>query len=196
MPSVIDSNAAAPSVLPADPLPGDPLSADPLTALRDWHLPDPVSWWPPAPGWWLVAALLLGACLLMLRWWFRRHRTAAPARAALAELERLRARAAVEGDERGFAAAVSALLRRLALVRYPRDQVAGLTGTDWLAFLDRTGGGERFSTGPGRILGELLYRAPDRLQDGRPHASAAAMDAPALAQLAGDWIRAHRRPSS
>ncbi len=191
MPSVIDPNAAAPSVLPADPMP-----ADPLTALRDWHLPDPVSWWPPAPGWWLIAALLLGACVLMLRWWLRRRRTAAPARAALAELERLRARAAEERDERGFAAAVSALLRRLALVRYPRAQVAGLTGTDWLAFLDRTGGGGRFSTGPGRVLGELPYRAPDRLQDGAPQASAVALDASVLAQLAGDWIRAHRGPSS
>ncbi|MBS1202779.1 MAG: hypothetical protein H6R22_1288, partial [Chromatiaceae bacterium] len=78
------------------------IAPDPLAGLRDWHLPDPVSWWPPAPGWWLVAGLALAACALTLHWWLRRRRRrhGAPARAALGELERLGARLVADGDGR------------------------------------------------------------------------------------------------
>ena len=34
--------------------------------LRDIHLPDAVSWWPPAPGWWLVTGLLLALVVVIL----------------------------------------------------------------------------------------------------------------------------------
>lgn len=29
-----------------------------MNELKDIHLPDPVSWWPPAPGWWLLAVIV------------------------------------------------------------------------------------------------------------------------------------------
>ena len=35
-------------------------SPDPLSELRDIHLPDPVSWWPPAPGWWIAVGIGFG----------------------------------------------------------------------------------------------------------------------------------------
>jgi hypothetical protein len=184
---------------------GPPGEADPLAALRDWHLPEPVPWWPPAPGWWLVAglALLLGS-LALFRWWVRWRRTA-PARAALAELKALRALLVPGVDDRRFAARVAALLRRLALARYPRPQVAGLAGRHWLEFLDRTGEAGAFTRGPGRLLAEIPYRrysppvggalqteAGPRRYDGpeRPD------DLAELAALAERWIRAHWEPRS
>lgn len=175
-------NGAAPTPIAV------PAGPDPLAALRDWHLPEPVAWWPPAPGWWLAAALILGLGVSALLWWRIRRRRTAPARAALAELSALRSRFAQGMDGRRFAGQVSALLRRLALVRYPRGQVAGLAGPQWLAFLDRTGGGGGFTQGPGRVLCELPYRS------GGPSDPAAGWEPAGLADLAARWIRTHWAP--
>lgn len=181
-------NGAAPSIPPLGP------QADPLAGLRDWHLPEPVSWWPPAPGWWLVAGLGLALAVIAVHCWRKRRRRTAPVRAALAELAVLRSRFAQEPDGRRFAAAVSVLLRRLALARYPRDQVAGLAGRQWLDFLDRTGGAGGFTQGPGQILAELPYRRSgedDRDPGRRPIRDS---EGAGLAELAHRWIRANRGP--
>jgi hypothetical protein len=176
---------ADPALTPTAP-PAPAAMPDPLAGLRDWHLPDPVSWWPPAPGWWLVAALALVALLLAGRWWRRHRRRGAAVRAALGELRALRVQLAAGLDPQGFAAAISVLLRRLALTRFPREQVAGLSGASWLAFLAATGGGEGFSQGPGRVLAQSPYRNPAAAT---PDAVA---DPAALADLAERWIRANR----
>jgi hypothetical protein len=165
--------------------PTPPAAADPLAGLRDWHLPGAISWWPPAPGWWLVAGLVLVTLLFMLVRWRRRRRQAAAARAALNELRTLRVQLGPALDGPAFAAAVSVLLRRLALARFPRERVAGLSGASWLAFLDATGGGEGFTRGAGLVLGELPYRDPDA----KPVST---QDLTALADLAERWIRANR----
>jgi hypothetical protein len=151
-------------------------ASDPLAGLRGYHLPEPVSWWPPAPGWWLLALLGLLAAGLAARWLARRHRRGAPARAALRELGALQTAYGRDGDAAAYARGLSRLLRRYALARFPRGQVAGLAGEDWLAFLDAHGGGGRFRRGAGRLLAEAPYRA------------VTALPADELARLARDWI--------
>lgn len=161
--------------------PGAMAAPDPLADLRGYHLPDPVSWWPPAPGWWLLALLGLSLLVLLAGWLVRRHRRGAAARAAQAELTALRAALAQDGDAAACARGLSRLLRRFALVRFPRRAVAGLSGEEWLAFLDAQGGGGRFQTGPGRLLLDAPYRPPQDL----PVAE--------LASLVEDWIRRNRQ---
>ncbi len=143
-----------------------------LSQLRDIHLPAPVSWWPPAPGWWLLAALTLTA-LGMIYLIYRRRRRARWRRAALAELGQLRG---ATGQQ--YLGEVSVLLRRVAVTRFPRHDVAALTGDDWLAFLDRTlGDGTPFQSGSGRVLAS------------GPYTHKAQVDAAALHALCERWIK-------
>jgi len=110
-----------------------PPQTDALAALRDIHLPEAVSFWPLAPGWWGALALLISlvvACVLLVR---RRRRSAR--RAALRMLGEAEQRFRSDGDVRALAVALSALLRRVALFRFPRRDVAALHGNDWLRFL-------------------------------------------------------------
>ncbi|MGD2020762.1 MAG: DUF4381 domain-containing protein [Thiohalocapsa sp.] len=171
-PTQTPSSAAqqgAAALPPAHPALGTPEQLH----LRDIHEPPAPPAWPPAPGWWLLGALLLAAMLPLLlrlrRNWQRRRRR----ERIIAELERLR------GAECGPAlvGGVSALLKRAALSRFPRGEVAALTGTDWLDFLDRTGGAGGFSAGPGQVLADGAY-APRR-----------ECDADALLTLARRWLR-------
>ncbi len=163
------------------------MNADPLSNLRDWHLPDPVSWWPPAPGWWLVAGVLLATLLLTAHVWRRWHQQRTSTRIALRQLDALQTALTADGDVRRFAAGVAQLLRRLALVRFPSAQIAGLTGQAWLSFLDATGGNGGFTQGAGRLFTDAAYRADATAQDGDPEQ---------LHKLAADWIRNAQSASS
>ena len=151
-----------------------------LAGLRDYHLPEPVGWWPPAPGWWLLFGLSLVLGGLLVWRGLRRRRRAAAARQAERELARLRAALDGQGDPATFVRGLSRLLRRYALARFPGQRAAALTGEDWLRFLDTHGGGGRFRDGPGRLLADAPYRRT--------------VTAPVaeLAELVQGWIRHNR----
>jgi hypothetical protein len=129
--------------------------------LRDLHLPEAIGWWPLAPGWWVVVALLaIGAGFLIRRYlqvWAR----GAARRHALQALGQITADFEQHHDTVTFSANLSELLRRTMLAYAPRQEVAGLTGDQWLAWLDRDFDEPRFQTDAGRKLLELPYRRPD-----------------------------------
>ncbi len=124
-------------------------SSDPLAALRDIHLPEPISWWPPAPGWWLLS---VGLILLVLLAWFsyRYYQRGAIKRAALNELNQIASHYREQPHQ--LLQQLSQLLRRVALVTQPRSSVAGLSEEAWLAFLDRFTDQQQFTQGVGRVL--------------------------------------------
>ena len=127
------------------------MSADPadLSNLHDIALPAPVSYWPPAPGWWILGFALLAVTLILIARLVAHHRRNAYRRAALRELD-----AIGPAVDSASAVCISAVLKRAALVAFPREQVAGLTGPAWLAFLDRTGRTDAFGNGD---LAALAY---------------------------------------
>jgi len=153
------------------------MNPDPLAQLRGYHLPEPIGWWPPAIGWWLVAALAVLVCLALAVWLLHRRRRHAARRAARRELRRLQTAHAADGDDLALVRGLSRLLRRYALVRYPRETVAGLSGAEWLGFLDSRIGGDRFCHGPGRVLIDAPYR---------PTAQVPATE---LVALVDDWLK-------
>ena len=144
--------------------------------LRDIHLPDAVSWWPPAPGWWLLLGLVALLVFAALRRWRRGRGRRAALCHARRELAAIRRTFRLRPDQAGLARALSALLRRLAMSLYGRRAAAALTGEDWLAFLDQKAGGHAFTRGAGRDLIEAPYRADP------------AFDHAALLQLVSGWI--------
>ena len=144
--------------------------------LRDIHLPDPVSWWPPAPGWWMLLTLLVAIALLS-GFLHHRYRRNALQREARQALHRIGEDYRQSGDTRLLVQQLSILLRRVGLSRYPRQQVAGLTGCTWLSLLDRTLPGEEFQQGAGRVLIEAPYSLDSRV------------DGPALLRLCERWLR-------
>jgi ABC-type nickel/cobalt efflux system permease component RcnA len=155
-----------------------------LDRLHDIVLPGPVPWWPPAPGWYVVAALVvvLGVWA-MWRWW-RQWRANAYRRAALAELEQLVAQSHDPSRRVVALQALPELLKRTALAAFPRDEIASLSGPAWLGFLDHTGGGRDFTSGPGALIPEIAYipRYTEHLDQAQQEA---------VIQCVRRWIRKH-----
>jgi hypothetical protein len=131
--------------------------------------------------------MILAACILVffaihITKLLRRAQKNAYRRLAAAEIDRICE--SPHGGDAEAVAAISAVLKRAALVAYPRAAVASLTGAGWGSFLEqsnpRPGGGE---------LKQLLGRAGDgawRLQPG---------DLSRLAEQAKAWARQHRPDS-
>jgi len=154
--------------------------------LKDIHLPDPVSWWPPGIGWWLllpalVALVLLARALVgVLRRARGRRRLR---RQALAELARIERELEAGGDGARAMERISILLRRVAITIFPGSGVPGRAGRAWVDWLGRTGPAD-IDAGALAPLADAPYRA---VLEASPRPAVAA---------AGRWIRhvtGHRR---
>jgi hypothetical protein len=160
----------------------DPYSLD---NLRDIVEPASIPWWPPTSGVWLLLALVAVWLVAGLGLWWVRWRSQAYRRAGLRELREIATRLDAAPERAAALVDLAALLKRVALVAYAREQVAALSGDAWLTFLDRTGGTSRFTRGPGAVLAAVSSRP----------GLAATLDAAQVKTLvvtAQDWIRRHR----
>ncbi len=160
--------------------------------LHDIHLPEPVSWWPIAPGWWLLAGGLL--VIFILIFIARKiYRGKQLKRDISTELETIKQQFQQTQNESQLAKSLSILLRRANITYYSRknfngESVAGLTGEDWLAWLDKTHSRPdsaltakniKFQSELGRILITAPYMADETRLD---------YDAQTLIQLCESWL--------
>jgi hypothetical protein len=150
--------------------------------LRDIHLPEPLSWWPPAVGWWILTAVVLAALVVL---WLH-HRRGRVRRATLKTLNGIVTRLR-EGEEPVTCLQeLSMVLRRFAITAGARSasdlrDVAGLTGERWLRYLDSRWERTEFTTALGRRLVAAPYRRPR---------SVSTEEALELGVLCTDWVRA------
>jgi hypothetical protein len=160
----------------------DPASLD---RLHDLVTPPPAPWWPPPTGWcWVLGVLLLIAIYFLfkafLHWQHNRYR-----REARAEWRRHRAQLTDMNTRIAALGALAVLLKRTALSVFPRSEVASLTGSRWLEFLNRTGNMNDFTSETGELLEDAAYECVEPAQLDEARANDAAM-------LAHRWILRHR----
>lgn len=109
-----------------------------LANLRDIHLPASIGWWPPAYGWIILGVLalllLLGLAGFLIHYVINNRAK----RQALRLLETYRDVYLKQMNAQLTSARISELLKRVALVYYPREKIASLSGEAWIAFLNQT----------------------------------------------------------
>ena len=147
-----------------------------LALMHDLVVPEPVPWLPQTPGWlivlgWLVAAVILAAWQIVKRRRRNRYR-----RDALAELRAIDTEA--NTDPAIAAQRIATVLKRTALVAYPRADVARLYGTEWARFLTESAGNDPQVASVAEDLAAAAYRPT--------------VDPKELSGPARRWIRLHR----
>jgi len=150
--------------------------------LRGIHAPEAISWWPPAVGWWLLL-LVVVALAVFLYWIYQRwtRKTAVKmAKKLLVNIKNNR-----EWDNAQKLCELSVLLRRVSISISPRNDVASLTGSAWLTFLDAPMKASPFSRGIGVHLADAPYRKQTPLSDA---------DITQLINLCEDWLKHCEKP--
>ncbi len=126
--------------------------------LQDIHMPSAPDLWPPAIGWWILLTFLI----VTLIWFLQKIRREAKQKkyrdAIRAKFKQLEKQLNKNPTNQTIAE-INTLLRQVAISRYPREQIASLTGAKWLLFLDKSGKTNNFSKGAGRILVDASYQA-------------------------------------
>lgn len=150
--------------------------------LKDIHEPIAIGWWPPAIGWWLPA-VLIPLLIVCLYWFYKRLTRKTAVKTARKALALIKQNPAL--DNNGKVRELSMLVRRVAISVNPRAEVAGLTGRQWLAFLDQPMAGAPFGDG----IGQLLIDAPYR------NASPTESEVAQLIGLCEDWLKAQTKPA-
>ena len=147
-----------------------------LDLLHDIVRPDPVAWTPQTIGWTIVGAWLLVAILLIAWNRIRKWRRNRYRREALAMLNRIGAQA--DASSSAVAGQVALLIKRTALVAYPRAEVANLYGSQWATFLRQSVGNDPVVEKAADDLASAAYRVN--------------VDGGKLIEPARRWILVHR----
>jgi hypothetical protein len=170
----------------------EPISNNPVLDLRDIHLPEPVSWWPVAPGWWILIAgifLIVTAVFISRKIYLGKQLK----RDINAELENIKQQFQKTQNRVQLAEALSILLRRACITYFPAENIAGLTGNRWLAYLDKTHinktgrdlpDNEKFQSDIGKVLLTAPYLPDNTGLD---------YDAQILIRLCESWLKSPRK---
>ncbi len=176
-------NTLLPGSLPNSPVPGLPAavanSDNQLKALADIHLPDQISWWPPAPGWWIVFFITLLLIYLAYKIIKKKLHQAKYKKRAKYELQTISRFWKKQQNLIATSSRLSILVRRIALADISLDnskqnnifpannalhnnrrQIASLSDQQWLLYLEQQPGLAQCSKLYREILLQLPYQDP------------------------------------
>lgn len=128
--------------------------------LRDIHLPDAISWWPPAIGWWLLPIVILTIIFTvyqLIKFKKQIRSKTVYKKIAQLELQRIRENFNDTEDPVHLLRAISTLLRRIGLSYLPRETVASLTGEQWINQLNSLSQDTFFSNDLAKFLTSAPY---------------------------------------
>ncbi|MDO9423670.1 MAG: DUF4381 domain-containing protein [Methylobacter sp.] len=148
-----------------------------LLDLKDIHEPEVIGWWPPAIGWWILAVLTL-LLIIFFIWLYKRLTRKTALKTAGKILTQIKHDTTRDNLQK--LCAVSVLLRRVAISVSPRVKAAGLTGRQWLAFLDDSVKAAPFTEGIGQLLADAPYRKTPPTE----------LEISQLIDLCEDWLKA------
>lgn len=159
----------------------DPAS---LQNLHPIIIPPQVGLWPLAPGWYIVIFFVLIISAQFLYNFLRKRKENRYRKVALQHLAVMRSQ--LQEEQGAVLRELPVFVKSVALEVYPRPDIAGLHGKDWLIFLDKTIGSTAFTKGPGHLLPQLSYQPLDSLMQLEQNT----IDE--LTALIEDWISNHR----
>ena len=124
-------------------------------------MPADISWWPSTIGWKTVALLL---CIFVSyrlfkfaqSWWKNRYRREA--------IRQINEQQASVNNLSNVVEKLPFYLKATALQAYPRDQVAQLSGSAWIDFLNEKTGSEHFNSNVSEQLLTISYRPKEQWQ--------------------------------
>lgn len=156
-----------------------------LQNLHSIMLPPDVGFLPLAPGWFLLGALFVLFTGQQILRHLRYKKANRYRQEALAKLRSLQLEYALDKAEHTLRE-LPILIKSCALKLYPRQQIAGLYGTQWLTFLDSSIDSNSFSQGVGSLLPVLSHCSPVELR------GIDTTDMDKLFDLVAFWIQHHR----
>ena len=124
--------------------------------MHDIVVSDPISWWPLAPGWYVLILVLAMAVIWFGVTTFKQWKKNSYRREALRELRDI------------SPTELPALIKRVALSAWSREEVATLSGDAWLQFLDRSGNTTEFTQGAGKLLLDISYNPHSQINNNSP----------------------------
>ncbi len=132
--------------------------SDPSKALRDIHLPEPISWWPLAIGWYVAFAITLMLTAIITVWLYRHIKLRRKKQKILQEFYIITHRYR-SSNTQNIVGELSVFLRRFVFAFYPRANMTALQGKAWLTLLDQVSNSHDFSQGIGQMLLTAPYQA-------------------------------------
>lgn len=144
-----------------------------LSPLKDVHLPPEPLFFPPAIGWWLIMGVILTFSLLMILFFY--FWKLSPKRYALRLLKKIEVQK-LPLAETGVQ--LDVLLKRVALIAFPREKVASLSHKEWADFLIHHGNGTLSAEQADFIVSSVYL----------PHQKAVAISTEKLYNAIKEWI--------